>query len=114
MGCAEDLKSELNGSGESASPDLPSPTSADDSAHERTTQEHHARTPKLTAEEIVASKVAQFGQKRRGLVRAIAQRTQREIPPELEKFLIETRDPEANRMPESETEVANFLALLGP
>ena len=39
-----------------------------------------------TAEEIVARKVAQFGQKRRELIRAIAWRTGKEIPAEVEKF----------------------------
>jgi hypothetical protein len=70
----------------SGSPDHLTPTSADESSPRRSTHEHRATAPKLTAEEIVASKVAQFGQKRRGLVRAIAQRTQKEIPPEVEKF----------------------------
>jgi len=47
---------------------------------------HHADTPQLTAEEIVAGKVTQFGRKRRELVHTIARRSQKEIPPEVEKF----------------------------
>jgi tetratricopeptide (TPR) repeat protein len=43
-------------------------------------------SPAFTAEEIVASKVSQFGRSRREIVRAIAKRTQKEIPPEVERF----------------------------
>src|ERR1041385_1436770 len=46
----------------------------------------HLSSPELSAEEIVARKVAQFGRKRREGVRSIAQRSQKEIPPEIEKF----------------------------
>src|SRR5437879_3679717 len=42
--------------------------------------------PGLTAEEIVTSKVMQFGRNRRELVRAIGRRSQKEMPPEVEKF----------------------------
>src|SRR5438270_450986 len=66
-------------SGESAPPDLPAPTPAIGSSHRPRNQEHRADTPKLAAEEIVAGKVAQFGNKRRELVRAIAQRSQKSI-----------------------------------
>jgi hypothetical protein len=45
-----------------------------------------ARAEERTAEEIISSKVAQFGNERRELGRAIAQRSQKEIPPEVEKF----------------------------
>jgi hypothetical protein len=45
-----------------------------------------ADTPAPTAEEIVASKVAQFGRSRRDIVRAIARRSQKEIPAEVEAF----------------------------
>jgi hypothetical protein len=38
------------------------------------------------AEEIVAAKVTQFGRNRRELVRSIARRIQKEIPPEVERF----------------------------
>lgn len=37
-------------------------------------------------EQIVAAKVSQFGRKRRDLVHGIARRTQKQIPPEVEKF----------------------------
>jgi hypothetical protein len=73
-------------SGESASPNLPALASAGESPRLPAIPEHRARTPKLSAEQIVANKVAQFGQKRRELVRAIAQRSQKEIPPKVEKF----------------------------
>jgi len=43
-------------------------------------------TPAPTAEEIVASKVNQFGRGRRDIVRAISRRLQKEIPAEVEKF----------------------------
>jgi hypothetical protein len=39
-----------------------------------------------TPEQIVAGKVVQFGRNRRELIRAIAWRTGKEIPPEVEKF----------------------------
>jgi tetratricopeptide (TPR) repeat protein len=42
--------------------------------------------PALTAEEIVAGKVRQFGRSRREIVRAIARRTQKAIPLEVEEF----------------------------
>ncbi len=42
--------------------------------------------PGPTAEEIVASKVSQFGRSRRELVRALARRSQKSVPPEVEKF----------------------------
>ena len=48
--------------------------------------ERHAVVPKATAEQIVASKVAQFGRKRRDMVRAIAKRSHLEIPTEVERF----------------------------
>ncbi len=43
-------------------------------------------TPVPTAEEIVATKVLQFGRSRRQIVRAIALRTGKEILPEVERF----------------------------
>ena len=45
-----------------------------------------AVAPAATAEEIVASKVRQFGRSRREIARAIARRTGKEIPPEVEAF----------------------------
>lgn len=42
--------------------------------------------PLLSAEEIVAGKVRQFGRSRRELVRAIGRRSQKTVPPEVEKF----------------------------
>ena len=42
--------------------------------------------PRPTAEEIVTGKVGQFGRNRRELVRAIGRRSQKEVPPEVEKF----------------------------
>ncbi|MBI3415635.1 MAG: tetratricopeptide repeat protein [Verrucomicrobia bacterium] len=39
-----------------------------------------------TAEEIVAGKVNQFGRNRRELVRTIARRSNKDVPPEIEKF----------------------------
>ncbi len=52
----------------------------------QTRLDQRAPTPKLTAEEVVTRKVAQFGRKRRELIRAIAHRSGKEIPPEIEKF----------------------------
>jgi hypothetical protein len=69
----------------SASPAVSAPASSGDSPR-FPTQEHRAATAKLTADEIVARKVAQFGDKRRELVRTTAQRSQKEIPPEVERF----------------------------
>ena len=57
-------------------------------AHPRTSV-HHSRSAQSsspTPEEIVASKVGQFSRTRRELVRAIARRTHKDIPPEVEKF----------------------------
>src|SRR6185436_15013032 len=45
-----------------------------------------ASSPTLTAEEIVASKVLQFGRNRRELVRKIARQTGRAIPAVVDKF----------------------------
>lgn len=44
------------------------------------------QAPEPTAEEIVAGKVIQFGRSRREIVRSIARRTQKPIPPEVEEF----------------------------
>lgn len=77
---------EVEIAGESASPDRPAPAAAAiGSSHGRATRER-ADTSQLTAEEIVAGKVVQFGRKRRELVYEIARRSQKEIPPEVEKF----------------------------
>lgn len=74
-------------SAESALRELPSGhASAGDSPRRSPIWEHRASRPNPTAEQVVASKVAQFGQKRRELARTIAQRAQKEIPPEVEKF----------------------------
>src|ERR1041384_3505488 len=43
-------------------------------------------TPPSTAEEIVASKVRQFGRSRLEIVRSIARRSQKDVPPEVETF----------------------------
>ena len=42
--------------------------------------------PTLSAEEIVASKVSQFGRRRREFVQAIARRSGQPLPPEIERF----------------------------
>src|SRR5580765_7312762 len=68
------------------SPAHPAFGPAVDSPGRHTTREHNDGKPTLTPEEIVAGKVAQFGQKRRELVYAIARRSQKEVPPEVEKF----------------------------
>ena len=48
---------------------------------------HRSNAPlALTAEEIVASKVSQFAQNRREIVRTIGQRLQKQVPPQIEKF----------------------------
>jgi hypothetical protein len=67
-------------------PERPATTSSGESPHKFVTRPHRAETPQLTAEEIVAGKVTQFGRKRRELVHTIARRSQKEIPPEVEKF----------------------------
>jgi hypothetical protein len=72
--------------GDPAASGQPVPISAGNSPPRHATREHRANIPRLTAEEIVAGKVAQFGQKRRELVYAIARRSQKEVPPEVEKF----------------------------
>jgi hypothetical protein len=71
-------------SGGSAAPDQPALASLGNSPRHPTRD--HADAPNLTAEQIVASKVAQFGRKRRELVYSIARRSQKEVPPEVEKF----------------------------
>jgi hypothetical protein len=73
-------------SGESAASDGPEATSTNELSRGDATRGHRAGTAKLTAEKIVASKVAQFGQKRRELVYEISRRSQKDIPPEIEKF----------------------------
>lgn len=45
-----------------------------------------APAPAPTAEELVAGKVREFGRARRELIRKIARRTQKTVPPEIEKF----------------------------
>lgn len=77
------VSQEVVAAGESAS--LDRPTSAV-GLHDRHMARGRADTPQLTAEEIVAGKVVQFGRKRRELVYAIARRSQKDIPPEVEKF----------------------------
>ena len=63
-------------------------TGADRSAHPGTStrRSRFGLDPAPTPEQIVTSKVSQFGRTRLELVRAIARRTQKEIPPEVEKF----------------------------
>jgi len=48
----------------------------------------HRSSPasELTAEEIVASKVSQFGRSRREMARAMGRRAKKEVPPEVERF----------------------------
>src|SRR6266540_5377017 len=53
---------------------------------ERLRRSRSIAAPAPTAEEIVAGKVREFGRARREVVRAIARRTQKEIPPEVEAF----------------------------
>ena len=72
-------------SDESAAYSRPAQASPGDSPR-RYSSRDLADAPQLTPEQIVAGKVAQFGQKRRELVYAIARRSQKEIPPEVEKF----------------------------
>jgi hypothetical protein len=81
----EPVAQEVAKSDQPAAPDQPA-SSAGESFRPRVTRELRAGTPQLSAEEIVAAKVAQFGQKRRELVRAIARHSQNDIPPEVEKF----------------------------
>jgi len=60
-----------------------------DRTSQRRTAAHRSRSapsPPAKPEEIVAGKVSQFGRTRRDLVHAIARRTQKEVPPEVEKF----------------------------
>src|SRR5262245_36356773 len=45
-----------------------------------------ASAPAPTVEEVVASKVSRFGRTRRQLVRAIARRSNKDVPPEVERF----------------------------
>src|SRR6266487_2829031 len=52
----------------------------------RDPQLHSTAGPALTAEEIVAGKVGQFGRSRREIVRAIGRRLRKDVPPEVEKF----------------------------
>jgi hypothetical protein len=81
----EPVSKEAAATGESVAPEQ-SARSAGESFRPRVTREHRADAPQLTAEEIVAGKVTQFGRKRRELVYTIARRSQKEIPPEVEKF----------------------------
>jgi tetratricopeptide (TPR) repeat protein len=76
------------GSDSTASPGEVTPAdSADLKAWRKPTRRSAFTTaPAPTAEEIVASKVREFGRSRRELVRAIARRSQKEIPPEVEAF----------------------------
>ena len=63
---------------------------ADTSARDRLFSRLPGRRPSVkpgqTAEEIVASKVRQFGRNRREIIRKIARRTGKEIPAEVEQF----------------------------
>ena len=54
--------------------------------HARRVSRRSSPAPGLTAEEIVANKVRQFGRSRREMVRAIARRSQKEVPSEVDKF----------------------------
>jgi len=81
----EPVSTEVAATGESATSEQPA-KSAGESFRPRVTRAHGAETPQLSAEEIVAGKVTQFGRKRRELVHTIARRSQKEIPPEVEKF----------------------------
>ncbi|HKY07150.1 MAG TPA: hypothetical protein VJQ55_02870, partial [Candidatus Binatia bacterium] len=47
---------------------------------------HSSAAPTLTAAEIVASKVSQFGRSRREIVERIARRLKKEVPAEVKKF----------------------------
>jgi hypothetical protein len=78
-------------SSESSPPKAPalktdSQTAARESGiHERLNPAHDT-TPAETAEETVSRKVRQFGQKRRAIAERMAQRLNREMPPEIEAF----------------------------
>lgn len=66
----------------------PNQTGRNLSAHPQKTV-HRSRSgssPVPTPEEIVTTKVAQFGRTRRDLVHAVARRSQKEVPPEVERF----------------------------
>jgi hypothetical protein len=82
----EPVPHEVAGSEKSAGSDLSAASSPSESFRPRVTRGHRGETPQLSAEEIVAGKVTQFGRKRRKLVHAIARRSQKEIPPEVERF----------------------------
>lgn len=61
-------------------------TGAIQSAASRRMSARGAWAPGKTAEEIVADKVRQFGQKRRAMVERIAKRLNKELPPEIDAF----------------------------
>jgi hypothetical protein len=82
----EPVSKEVAASNESAAPDRPASIIHGDTPHHHVTPAAQEDKPALTAEEVVAGKVVQFGKKRRELVHAIARRSQKEIPPEVEKF----------------------------
>src|SRR5712672_2561973 len=67
----EPVSQKVAATGESVTPAQPA-RSAGESFRPRVTREHRAETPQLTAEEIVAGKVAQFGRKQRELAYPIA------------------------------------------
>src|SRR5215831_16871697 len=58
----------------------------DSTPNRQTYSSRQALASKATPDQIVASKVAQFGRKRRDIVRAIAKRQHLEIPAEVERF----------------------------
>jgi len=64
--------------------------SASDSSHPRAQSYGHHRSsaasPTATAEEIVAAKVARFGRSRREFVYAVARRTGKPVPADVERF----------------------------
>jgi len=61
-------------------------TSSENMSRGQTGRDHRTSRAKPSAEEIVVGKVAQFAQKRRDLVHAIAVRSGKDIPPEVERF----------------------------
>jgi hypothetical protein len=74
----ENTSVDARGSGTAANPTV--------SERERLLRRRASRATALTPEEIVASKVKQFGRSRRDIVNAIARRSKKDVPPEVEKF----------------------------
>ena len=72
----------------SGSADTPAVAASGTSSEIRSERSHRISRPATqpTAGEIVANKLAQFGRSRREIVRAIARRSNRDVPAEVERF----------------------------